>query len=272
MNKTLTKYFSKISLQKLWDANLDDFENIPETQRLMLLAICENRPANLEEIYHFLDQPDMLFNDIYQEREVRDSVFFYTYPFIHGAAIPDDIEEVVAPIGTQTSKYHHENLRDHVALVAANLVDAGLSGTLAVQLAVLHDMGKKYTAATNKVGDICYYNHEAISALIAKYWLRGTASQSTIKQIVAVIYAHLLPLTTWNRTVHWKTGLPCNFRQDFEHELESFYDGNQVDVKRTMELIDTLTKCDEGILEMTPEYAQKIARGRELIHEFRHGT
>lgn len=76
MNKTLTKYFSKISLQKLWDANLDDFENIPETQRLMLLAICENRPANLEEIYHFLDQPDALFNDIYQEREVRDSVFF----------------------------------------------------------------------------------------------------------------------------------------------------------------------------------------------------
>ena len=108
--------------------------------------------------------------------------------------------------------------------------------------------------------------------MIAKYWLRGTASKSTIKQIVAVIYAHLLPLTTWNRTVHWKTGLPCNFRQDFEHELESFYDGNQVDVKRTMELIDTLTKCDEGILEMTPEYAQKIARGRELIHEFRHGT
>lgn len=272
MNKTLTKYFSKISLQKLWDASLDDFENIPETQRLMLLAICENRPANLEEIYHFLDQPDALFNDIYQEREVRDSVLFYTYPFIHGAAIPDDIEEVVAPIGTQTSKYHHENLRDHVALVAANLVDAGLSGTLAVQLAVLHDVGKKYTAATNKVGDICYYNHEAVSALIAKYWLRGTASQSTIKQIVTVIYAHLLPLTTWNRTVHWKTGLPCNFRQDFEHELESFYDGNQVDVKRTMELIDTLTKCDEGILEMTPEYAQKIARGRELIHEFRHGT
>ena len=182
------------------------------------------------------------------------------------------LKKLSPPIGTQTSKYHHENLRDHVALVAANLVDAGLSSTLAVQLAVLHDVGKKYTAATNKVGDICYYNHEAVSALIAKYWLRGTASKSTIKQIVAVIYAHLLPLTTWNRTVHWKTGLPCNFRQDFEHELESFYDGNQVDVKRTMELIDTLTKCDEGILEMTPEYAQKIARGRELIHEFRHGA
>jgi len=145
----------------------------------MLLAICENRPADLEEIYHFLDQPDALFNDIYQEREVRDSVFFYTYPFIHGAAIPDNIEEVIAPIGTQTSKYHHENLRDHVALVAANLVDAGLSSTLAVQLAVLHDVGKKYTAATNKVGDICYYNQEAVSALIAKYWLRRACLRSS---------------------------------------------------------------------------------------------
>ena len=272
MNKTLTKYFSKISLQKLWDASLDDFENIPETQRLMLLAICENRPANLEEIYHFLDQPDALFNDIYQEREVRDSVFFYTYPFIHSAAIPDNIEEVIAPIGTQTSKYHHENLRDHVALVAANLVDAGLSSTLAVQLAVLHDVGKKYTAATNKVGDICYYNHEAVSALIAKYWLRGTASQTTVKYIVATIYAHMLPYTDWQRATDFKTGLPRDFRHEFELQLKDFYDGHHGDIQRTMELIDLLAKCDEGILEMRPEYAQKIARGRELIHEFRHGA
>ena len=132
MNKTLTKYFGKTSLMRIWHSSVEDFTEIPEDQRIKLYAICENRPANLEEIYHFLDQPDALFNDIYQEREVRDSVFFYTYPFIHGAAIPDNIEEVIAPIGTQTSKYHHENLRDHVALVAANLVDAGLSSTLAV--------------------------------------------------------------------------------------------------------------------------------------------
>ena len=77
MNKTLTKYFSKISLQKLWDASLDDFENIPETQRLMLLAICENRPANLEEIYHFLDQPDA-FSMIF----TRNEKFVIVYSFI----------------------------------------------------------------------------------------------------------------------------------------------------------------------------------------------
>lgn len=272
MNKTLTKYFGKTSLMRIWHANIDDFTEIPEDQRLKLYAICENRPDNLEEVHNFFDLPDLLFRSIYDEVGTENGEKLYLYPFIQGAAIPDHIEEVVGPIGTQTSKYHQESLKDHIALVAKNLVDNGLSGTLAVQLAVMHDLGKKYTSATNKVGQICFYNHAAISALIAKYWLRGTASKSTIKQIVAVIYAHLLPLTTWNRTVHWKTGLPCNFRQDFEHELESFYDGNQVDVKRTMELIDTLTKCDEGILEMTPEYAQKIARGRELIHEFRHGA
>lgn len=271
MNRTLTKYFQKTSLQEIWNADYD-FRNIPENQRSMLLTICENRPGDdLEEIYRFLSEEDELFRDIYQEREVRDSVFFYTYPFIQGT-IPDNIEEVVAPIGTQTSKYHRESLDDHVALVASNLLDAGLSSALATQLAVLHDVGKKYTAATNKVGDICFYNHEALSSLIVKYWLRGTANQAALKQLVAVIYAHLQPKTMWNRTIHWRTGLPHDFRRDFELELEKYYSGNRNDIQQTMELIDLLAECNQGIINMTPEYAQKIARGRELIHEFRHGT
>lgn len=272
MNKTLTKYFGKTSLMRIWHSGIEDFTEIPEDQRLKLHAICEIRPDNLEEAYNFFGLPDLLFRSIYDEVGTENGEKLYLYPFIQGAAIPDHIEEVVGPIGTQTSKYHQESLKDHIALVAKNLFDAGLSGTLATQLAVMHDLGKKYTSATNKVGQVCFYNHAAISALIAKYWLRGTNSQTTVKYIVATIYAHMLPYTDWQRATDFRTGLPRDFRHEFELQLKDFYDGHPGDIQRTMELIDLLAKCDEGILKMTPEYAQKIARGRELIHEFRHGA
>ena len=272
MNKTLTKYFGKTSLMRIWHSGIEDFTEIPEDQRLKLHAICEIRPDNLEEAYNFFGLPDLLFRSIYDEVGTENGEKLYLYPFIQGAAIPDHIEEVVGPIGTQTSKYHQESLKDHIALVAKNLFDAGLSGTLATQLAVMHDLGKKYTSATNKVGQVCFYNHAAISALIAKYWLRGTASQTTVKYIVATIYAHMLPYTDWQRTTDFRTGLPRDFRHEFELQLKDFYDGHPGDIQRTMELIDLLAKCDEGIQEITPEYEQKIASGREIIHQFRHGA
>ena len=131
MNKTLTKYFGKTSLMRIWHANIDDFTEIPEDQRLKLYAICENRPDNLEEVYNFFDLPDPLFRSIHDEVGIQDGKTQYLYPFIQGAAIPDHIEEVVGTIGTQTSKYHQESLKDHITLVAKNLVDNGLSGTLA---------------------------------------------------------------------------------------------------------------------------------------------
>ena len=118
MNKTLTKYFGKTSLMRIWHANIDDFTEIPENQRLKLYAICENRPDNLEEVYNFFDLPDSLFHSIYDEVGVQDGKTQYLYPFIQGAAIPDHIEEVVGPIGTQTSKYHQQKTYPMLALAA----------------------------------------------------------------------------------------------------------------------------------------------------------
>ena len=67
MNKTLTKYFGKTSLMRIWHSSVEDFTEIPEDQRLKLYAICENRPDNLEEVYNFFDLPDPLFRSIYDE-------------------------------------------------------------------------------------------------------------------------------------------------------------------------------------------------------------
>ena len=118
MNKTLTKYFGKTSLMRIWHSGIEDFTEIPDDQMIKLYAICENRPANLEEVYNFFDLPDPLFRSIYDEAGSENGEKQYLYPFIQGAAIPDHIEEVVGPIGTQTSKYHQESLKDHIALVA----------------------------------------------------------------------------------------------------------------------------------------------------------
>ena len=264
-NKTLTPYFRNLPLSEAWtgDFGLISMYGMPPGQLECLKEICENTPASF---YDFLTDKDPLFRSIYSEGTFVGQEEQFVFPFITGKKIPEDIKEIVGPIGTQTSKYHQETLLQHVDLVAANLVDAGIDEALAVKLAVLHDVGKKYTSATNAVGGVCYYGHAEISAFIAGHWLREIYDEKSAKEIVAVIYGHMFPFTSWNVSKHWKTGEPVNYRQDFyEGQLLRYCDGDTAFVNHIMLLIDIFSKCDEGVAEMTPAILEKIARGHALI-------
>ena len=267
----LTYFFKGMKLEQAWQGDFDFLANtgMPLEQLQQLQVVCENAPTDAADIYRFLADKDFLFRSIYKKEKNVSREEQFVFPFIKGKTIPDGIKEVVGPIGTQTSKYHHETLQQHAAVVAANLVDVGIEKALAVKLALLHDIGKKYTSATNKIGEVCFYEHAPVSAFIAGYWLRQwPISKRLAKKIVAVIYSHTFPYASWNITKHWKTGEPVDYRRDFyKRQLIGYCSGNTAMADYIMSLIDTFAKCDEGILEFNSVFAEKFIRGYGLIHE-----
>lgn len=268
----LTDYFNDMSLRDAYDADFDTLLKMGMPADLIerLHDIC-SMSLGARGVYQFLNVEDELFTRIYGEGEIGDDgVKRFVYPFVAGKVIPEDVKEVFGPIGTQTSKWHYETLQQHVALVAANAVEAGLPPKLAVALAVLHDIGKKYTSATNKVGGVCFYGHAKVSAFIAAHWLANwmyPMDWEMMRDIVVVVYAHMFPHTTWKDKTHWKTGKPVNYRQDFYEELLAFCEGDKEATNRLMEIIDTFEKCDVGVETevIPPEIEQKIKRGEDLI-------
>lgn len=104
----------------------------------------------------------------------------------------DTCYSVISSLNVQTSKYHKETLLDHVALVTYNMIKKCGIDKLAVTIAILHDIGKKYTIKVNNNGDICYYNHELVSAQLAVDVMNnGNYTPDEIKIVTAVIEAHL---------------------------------------------------------------------------------
>lgn len=265
-NMTLTKFFADgqfdsygcLTLDKAWAGDyfsLPNYEKMTGEQLNMLNQICGNYPGNISAVYDFLSEEDELFRNIYSESFSVGGEEHFVYPFVEQQAIPDDVVERVGPIGLQTSMYHQESLREHVALVAANLVDAGVDRQMAAYLAVLHDVGKKYTAATNKKGEISFFNHAPLSAFITGRWLRSV-DEPMAKTLVAVIYAH-------TRAHFWKK--KPDDRQKYFGELLAFYGGDEQCAEKAMSLIEKLNVCDEGVTEFTPKFWEKVERGESLI-------
>lgn len=104
-------------------------------------------------------------------------------------------------LNDQRSKYHQECLTDHIAIVAhkmhtMTMFDSRNRNKIAVAIAILHDLGKKFTVKINQTGDICYWNHESLSADLARDYLNthnkdGYFSDDEINMIYIVIHQHL---------------------------------------------------------------------------------
>lgn len=270
--ENLTAFFNHMSLQDAVDAKYETLCNLGMPAKLLqdFHDVC-SMSMDTVDAYQFLHAEDNLFADIYDSGEIGDDgVKRFVFPFVKGKQIPEGIKEVCGPVGTQTSKWHQENLQQHAALVAANAVDAGINPTMAVALAVLHDIGKKYTAATNKFGGVCFYGHAKVSAFIVAHWLKNWThplSSEMVRDITLVVYAHMFPHDTWNVTTHWKTGEPVDYRGDFYRELQEYLGGDKAEANRIMALIDIFEKCDVGVEDavFSEEIKQQIKRGEDLI-------
>ena len=209
---------------------------------------------SLEDIYEFLDASDSLVDAMYDRNE--DGNYVFSFASKHG----DDVTEIIAPLGCQTSRYHKEDFKQHVAIVSAKFAELGLSNKDAALYAVLHDCAKKYTFGTNYRGEVCFYGHEALSAFIGGYWLFNNwyMTGDELRQIIAVIWAHLHPRVTWAQKPEE--------RDKFIDQLRTFFDC-PMKVDETMRLVDLFAQADLGCEseEEIEAYADIISRGEQII-------
>jgi len=267
MNRTLSKYFRNLSLEDCWYASFDDLSKagMPDDQLAQLKAVCSNPKLAPQDAYLFLAHRDPLVEGMYEHEPTDEHNDTYRFPFID-AAIPDDITEVVDRFGTQKSKYHSETLLQHVSIVAAGLIDEGVPKDRAIKLALYHDLGKKYTCATNKIGEICFYNHAQISAFILSHWFEKEDDEDEAKIIVAAIYAHMYPLNEWAVEKDWRTGQPVFHRKQFYDRLNIMYCDYDSDMANDiMDLVDKMAKVDKGVQTIDAKTEAQIAKGQRLI-------
>lgn len=107
----------------------------------------------------------------------------------------------IESLNIQTSKYHQELLLDHIAIVTHKMHELTMftsrkQNKIAVAIAILHDLGKKFTVKINHAGEICYWNHESLSANLARDYMlihnqNDYFTNEEINMIFIVIHQHL---------------------------------------------------------------------------------
>ncbi|MBR6964913.1 hypothetical protein IKH83_01215 [Candidatus Saccharibacteria bacterium] len=126
-------------------------------------------------------------------------------------------------------------------MVTVRLIRAGLSEIEATTLAVLHDIGKKYTAGTNKHGEACFYGHAAMGAILTAIqarclpWFTTTWEHRTA---VGLVYGHTFPYSEW-------PGHPGK-KEEYFLELVELFRGEASFANRTMQLIEIFNTADIG--------------------------
>ncbi len=216
MNRdALQKFIGRLDLRHIALAAI--FGGANETP---LDEVREQNFANWHDLQLFLERPDILTESVY-EGTGNGMVIF---PHLDGG------DGAIDYIGRQTSKYHVETISQHSLLTTENLISEGLAENLAVPLGLLHDVGKKYTGAINKHGEMTFYGHAELSAYIAARWLwrfaygnkqkdakmKGYRFKECLWQIVAAIYGHMK-----FKTEDWKHN--PNRERAFRAELGQFY-------------------------------------------------
>lgn len=165
----------------------------------------------------------------------------FIYPAIKGG-----VDKCFPSLNHQDSKYHGESLISHVLYVTSKLERE--YGPLGFYTGLLHDIGKKYTIAVNKKGDVCFYGHAAVSAIIANEILhRMNVNENLITAIVAAIYHHMDVKL-------------CD-------DVASFYENYRMTYGDISEnLLKSLAESDKGFEdEKNPELLEGVNEGMSLI-------
>ncbi len=262
-NKTLSRAFEALSLGEAYSGKYAYLGYMPDKELELLKAICKNAPKSIAETFKFLEKKDELFLYIYDSYAIMGGEEYFIYPFTDERKLPEGLSMEIGPIGAQNSQFHAENLSEHVAMVQVNLEEAGIPREIAAKIAVLHDVGKKYTSATNRVGDIASYGHADVSAFIASHWLKQwDIEEQDAKVLVAVIYAHMKPFNDWRRANHSRGAI--NKKQGFYLQLIDFM-GDEYLANKTMDLISLVARADEGVQEIDDYAISKIIKGSNIL-------
>lgn len=244
------------TLESIWDSIRlnDQFPNFA------INRVVNEEFEDLQSMYDFLFEYDWLCHEIYGEPEEDGFVF----PFAV-SKVKEGVKEYRGRIGDQTSAYHKETISDHTAMVVANFCGSQVFNERLATIATLHDIGKKYTSGTNNKGEVCFYGHDTVSAYLAGRWLYGLyddEDDEELKLIIAVIFGHMLPKTTWAQKPEKK--------DEFKAELIAFFDDDELQAETAMFLIERLSDADEGCAteEELEAAREKIRQGKTIIAHF----
>ena len=197
--------------------------------------------------------------------EVISAVYGYCTPkkISEGFLIPhtnnSSCYSIIESLNIQTSKYHKESLLDHIAMVTYRKNEKFENDKLALTIAILHDIGKKFTIKVNNIGDICYYNHELVSSQIAEELMLSSNNYSAeeVKICCSVIEAHL--------QLKLLKGIS---RECFIEGFRSIYG------TKALEYLIALDESDEGVSDneylKTNEYIDIVTLGEQLILDFNY--
>ena len=202
-------------------------------------------------------------NEVNKKYDLHTPIFcegdnpYYAIPDIRKEEIYGDyITTNLESLNIQTSKYHKETLLDHIAFVTHEMK---YTGYLGITIAILHDIGKKFTVKYNKDGEICYYGHEKISAQLAVDMLTGNEfyTDKDLNIIYPVISQHLQP-----RLIH------------DSNALNIYYEGFRAKYgPQALDILKKLNDADRGITTIaklnSPEVISKIQDGYDIIKSFK---
>lgn len=168
-----------------------------------------NKPFSIESFLKSQEEEDALTNLIYK-KENKDGKEMIVFP---QKTKKSDTPSHLWKIWDQTSKYHKETVLEHIAMVIA-WVSEETNNDLNMQLvALLHDAWKKYTTWTNKKWELCFYDHEKVSAYLAATIYRQLwFTKEEAEPYIRIIHDHMLPFNEWSnnptkkdkyRESHW---------------------------------------------------------------------
>lgn len=209
-------------------------------------TILETTPRTWTDALDWMIQPDQVTKMLYPNY-TQDVLI---YPTTDNRLTTSRPPLFLGPLGSQFSKHHLETTREHAISVASRLIDEEEGMTDAsLALGILHDIGKKYTAASNSAGETCFYRHEALSAYIAGLWLRKNPAlvpcEWDLWTVVAAIFYHMIYKITSQRyaaDLRMKEHLQCFFAGTSDCSRLTLY---------TMALVQALDWVDQGYT--TPE-------------------
>lgn len=150
-----------------------------------------NKEFTIEWFLKSQTEEDALTDIIYKKEIDKDGEEMIAFPQkIKKSNIPPHLWK----IWEQTSKYHKENILEHIAMVVAWIRESSNNNLHMQLVALLHDAWKKYTGWTNKIWDICFFGHEKVSAYLAAVIYRQLwFTKEEAEPYVRIIHDHMLP-------------------------------------------------------------------------------
>lgn len=208
-----------------------------------------NKNFSIESFLKSQEEEDELTKKIYKKSDENDLIIFPQKK--RKCNIPPHIWK----IWEQTSRYHKETILEHIAMVIA-WVSKETNNDINMQLvALLHDAWKKYTTWTNQKWELCFYDHEKVSAYLAAIIYRQLwFSKEEAEPYIRIIHDHLLPFNEWSKD---------QSKKEKYRELYGDYITNAITILNQNDI--WITEEDETDSEKRLQKAKLIQEGNFII-------